>query len=77
MKALWRVVLGRRKNVLKERVESYSYINRQLYLATMFFASLIFLLPTVLVYYVVFAAVSLMYFTRISNIITDENYYFS
>ncbi|GAB0095810.1 phosphatidylinositol N-acetylglucosaminyltransferase subunit Q [Sergentomyia squamirostris] len=53
--ALWRVVLGRRKNVLKNRVESFDYKNSQLYLATLFFASLLFLLPTVLVYYVVFA----------------------
>uniref|UniRef100_A0A1B0CRJ0 Putative n-acetylglucosaminyltransferase complex n=2 Tax=Lutzomyia longipalpis TaxID=7200 RepID=A0A1B0CRJ0_LUTLO len=53
--ALWRVVLGRRKNILKNRVESFEYKNSQLYLATLFFASLLFLLPTVLVYYVVFA----------------------
>uniref|UniRef100_A0A1B0D3N8 Phosphatidylinositol N-acetylglucosaminyltransferase subunit Q n=1 Tax=Phlebotomus papatasi TaxID=29031 RepID=A0A1B0D3N8_PHLPP len=53
--ALWRVVLGRRKNILKNRVESFDYKNSQLYLATLFFASLLFLLPTVLVYYVVFA----------------------
>ncbi|XP_059616220.1 uncharacterized protein LOC132261425 [Phlebotomus argentipes] len=53
--ALWRVVLGRRKNVLKNRVEAFEYKNSQLYLATLFFASLLFLLPTVLVYYVVFA----------------------
>jgi hypothetical protein len=37
-------------------VESYDYYNRQLYIATLLFASLIFLLPTVLVYYVVFAS---------------------
>jgi N-acetylglucosaminyl transferase component (Gpi1) len=56
LQALWRVVLGRRKNVLRCRVESYDYYNRQLYIATLLFASLIFLLPTVLVYYVVFAS---------------------
>lgn len=55
IKALWRVVLGRRKNVLRNRVESHEYMSRQLFLATMFFAALLFLLPTVLVYYVVFA----------------------
>lgn len=55
IKALWRVVLGRRKNVLRGRVESHEYVSRQLFLATMFFAALLFLLPTVLVYYVVFA----------------------
>lgn len=55
MACLWRVVLGRRKNVLRGRVESHDYMSRQLFLATMFFAALLFLLPTVLVYYIVFA----------------------
>lgn len=59
IKALWRVVLGRRKNVLRNRVESHEYMSRQLFLATMFFAALLFLSPTVLVYYIVFASVSL------------------
>lgn len=58
IKALWRVVLGRRKNVLRNRVESHEYMSRQLFLATMFFAALLFLSPTVLVYYIVFASVS-------------------
>lgn len=56
IKALWRVVLGRRMNVLRGRVESHEYMARQLFLATMFFAALLFLLPTVLVYYCVFAS---------------------
>ncbi|XP_063703455.1 uncharacterized protein LOC134833156 [Culicoides brevitarsis] len=56
IQALWRVVLGRRKNVLRNRVESHEYMSRQLFLATMIFASLLFLSPTVLVYYIVFAS---------------------
>lgn len=55
--ALWRVLRGLRHNTLKARVESHDYTNPQLYLATMFFASLLFLLPTILMYYVVFAFV--------------------
>lgn len=54
-RTLWKVVLGKRKNVLKDRVESHDYMNRQLFLATLFFAILLFLFPTVIVYYVVFA----------------------
>ncbi|XP_037028421.1 uncharacterized protein LOC119068771 [Bradysia coprophila] len=54
--ALWRVFLGKRNNILKDRIESHDYTNPQLYLATMFFATLLFILPTVLVYYTVFAA---------------------
>lgn len=56
--ALWRVLRGMRHNQLKGRAESHDYTNPQLYLATMFFASLLFLLPTVMLYYVVFAFVS-------------------
>lgn len=41
-----------------DRIESHDYTNPQLYLATMFFATLLFILPTVLVYYTVFASVS-------------------
>lgn len=40
------------------RIESYEYTNPQLYLSTIFFTALLFLLPTNLVYYVVFASVS-------------------
>ncbi|XP_055584734.1 LOW QUALITY PROTEIN: uncharacterized protein LOC129737596 [Uranotaenia lowii] len=53
--ALYRIVLGKKKNVLRDRVESHEYMNRQLFLATLTFAVLLFLLPTILVYYVVFA----------------------
>ncbi|XP_065076056.1 uncharacterized protein PIG-Q [Ochlerotatus camptorhynchus] len=55
IRALCRIVLGKKKNVLRDRVESHEYMNRQLFLATMTFAVLLFLLPTILVYYVVFA----------------------
>uniref|UniRef100_W8CCF9 Phosphatidylinositol N-acetylglucosaminyltransferase subunit Q n=1 Tax=Ceratitis capitata TaxID=7213 RepID=W8CCF9_CERCA len=59
IQVLWKVMLGKRYNVLKNRVESYNYVNRQLYLATIFFTSLLFLFPTVLVYYVVFTTLRL------------------
>lgn len=57
---VWRVVSGRRKNILKDRIESYEYSNPQLYLSIIFFAAFLFLLPTILIYYVVFASVSEM-----------------
>uniref|UniRef100_A0A034VRZ2 Phosphatidylinositol N-acetylglucosaminyltransferase subunit Q n=1 Tax=Bactrocera dorsalis TaxID=27457 RepID=A0A034VRZ2_BACDO len=59
IQVLWKVMLGKRYNVLKNRVESHNYVNRQLYLATIFFTSLLFLFPTVLVYYVVFTTLRL------------------
>ncbi|XP_055914115.1 uncharacterized protein LOC129947543 [Eupeodes corollae] len=62
LQVLWKVVLGKRRNPLKNRVEAHEYMNRQLYLATMFFASLVFLLPTILVYYTVFTTLRLAIF---------------
>ncbi|XP_073832794.1 phosphatidylinositol glycan anchor biosynthesis class Q [Musca autumnalis] len=59
LQVLWKMFLGKRKNVLKNRVESHSYMNRQLYLGTVFFACLLFLFPTVLTYYVVFTTLRL------------------
>lgn len=67
LQVLWKVVLGKRRNPLKNRVEAHEYMNRQLYLATMFFASLMFLLPTILVYYSVFTTLRLaIYLVTIS-----------
>ncbi|KAG5680616.1 hypothetical protein PVAND_010110 [Polypedilum vanderplanki] len=60
LRSLWRMVIGRRLNILKNRVESQKYSNRQLFLATLFFTTLLFLLPTVLVYYFVFAALRML-----------------
>ncbi|CRK94468.1 CLUMA_CG007974, isoform A [Clunio marinus] len=56
IRSLLRIVLGRRLNVLKNRVESQTYTNRQLFLATLFFTTLLFLLPTIIIYYLVFAS---------------------
>ncbi|KAI9581665.1 uncharacterized protein LOC119637607 [Glossina fuscipes] len=62
LQVLWKVVLGKRKNLLKNRVESHNYKNRQLYLTTIFFASLLFLFPTILTYYIVFTTLRLCIF---------------
>lgn len=40
-----------------DRTESQEYTSRQLFLATLFFTTLLFLLPTVIIYYLVFASV--------------------
>lgn len=44
--------------LISDRVESQNYTNRQLFLATLFFTTLLFILPTVLIYYFVFATVN-------------------
>ncbi|XP_049537961.1 uncharacterized protein LOC125952505 [Anopheles darlingi] len=53
--SLYRTVLGKKRNVLRDRVEAHDYMNRQLFLATLSFTVLLFLLPTILFYYIVFA----------------------
>lgn len=53
---------------ISDRVESHSYMNRQLYLGTVFFACLLFLFPTVLTYYVVFTTVRFYDLKKISFI---------
>ncbi|BFG01565.1 uncharacterized protein DMAD_01286 [Drosophila madeirensis] len=55
LSVLWQVVRGNRYNILKRRIEAQNYMDRQLYLATIFFSAILFLFPTTLVYYVVFA----------------------
>ena len=55
--ALCQIFFGKRRNILRNRLESYQYINRQLFLATLLFSILLFVLPTILVYYSVFAIV--------------------
>ena len=53
-----RFELGKRYNVLQNRLDSWDYSLDQLLLGTMLFTLVAFLSPTVLVYYGLFAAVS-------------------
>lgn len=55
IKSLWRVFRGRKYNPLRRRVDSVKLDTRQLFIATLFFIILLFLLPTVLVYFFVFS----------------------
>ncbi|XP_052849903.1 uncharacterized protein LOC128260726 [Drosophila gunungcola] len=66
LSVLWQVVRGNRFNMLKGRIESHNYMNRQLYLATIFFSAILFLFPTTLVYYIVFAALKALTFATLS-----------
>ncbi|KAG8888997.1 phosphatidylinositol N-acetylglucosaminyltransferase subunit gpi1 [Tulasnella sp. 332] len=54
--SLWRLFRGKRQNVLRNRTDSWDYDVDQLILGTILFTLLTFLLPTVTVYYVLFAA---------------------
>ena len=56
--SLWRLFRGKKWNVLRQRVDSASYDVDQLFIGTLLFTILLFLLPTTALYYVVFTVVS-------------------
>jgi phosphatidylinositol glycan class Q protein len=53
--SLWRLFTGKKWNVLRNRIDSYEYKVDQLLLGTLLFTVLLFLLPTVAMYYLVFS----------------------
>lgn len=55
--SLWRLFRGKKWNVLHSRLDSADYTLDQLLLGTVIFTTMMFLLPTVLVYYILFAVV--------------------
>lgn len=55
IRSLWRVFRGRKYNPLRSRVDSVHLDSRELFIATLFFTILLFLLPTVIVYFLVFS----------------------
>ncbi|XP_046402237.1 phosphatidylinositol N-acetylglucosaminyltransferase subunit Q [Ischnura elegans] len=57
--ALWRLFLGKKWNPLRQRVDSCTYSSEQLFLGTLAFTILFFLLPTTVMYYIVFAGLRL------------------
>ncbi|CAG0889697.1 unnamed protein product [Darwinula stevensoni] len=58
--SLWRLFRGKKWNPLRERVDSCSYDVDQLFVGTLGFTVLLFLLPTALVYYIVFASLRMI-----------------
>lgn len=58
LSSLWRLFRGKKWNVLRLRVDSALYNIDQLCVGTLLFTVLLFLLPTTLLYYFVFTAVS-------------------
>uniref|UniRef100_A0A914WY14 Uncharacterized protein n=1 Tax=Plectus sambesii TaxID=2011161 RepID=A0A914WY14_9BILA len=54
--SLWRLFRGKKHNPLRNRVDSAQFDSQQLFLGTLLFTVLLFLLPTVLVYFAVFSA---------------------
>ncbi|XP_069692380.1 phosphatidylinositol N-acetylglucosaminyltransferase subunit Q [Periplaneta americana] len=58
--ALWRLFLGRKRNPLRGRVDSCQYSPDQLFVGTLAFTILLFLLPTTFMYYIVFTSLRLV-----------------
>lgn len=55
LRSLFHLFRGKKRNILRNRVDSCNYELDQLLMGTILFISLIFLLPTVLVFYLTFA----------------------
>jgi len=58
LSSLWHLFRGKKWNVLRKRVDSAVYNVDQLFLGTLLFTVLLFLLPTTALFYAVFAMVS-------------------
>ncbi|XP_052516728.1 phosphatidylinositol N-acetylglucosaminyltransferase subunit Q isoform X3 [Budorcas taxicolor] len=63
LSSLWRLFRGKKWNVLRQRVDSCSYDLDQLFIGTLLFTILIFLLPTTALYYLVFTLLRLLVVT--------------
>uniref|UniRef100_A0A8C4R5D0 Phosphatidylinositol glycan anchor biosynthesis, class Q n=1 Tax=Eptatretus burgeri TaxID=7764 RepID=A0A8C4R5D0_EPTBU len=60
LSSLWRLFRGKKWNVLRHRVDSCQYDVDQLFLGTLLFTILLFLLPTTALFYLVFTLLRLM-----------------
>ncbi|XP_035852437.1 phosphatidylinositol N-acetylglucosaminyltransferase subunit Q [Sander lucioperca] len=60
LSSLWRLFRGKKWNVLRQRVDSCSYDMDQLFIGTLLFTVLLFLLPTTALYYLVFTLLRLL-----------------
>lgn len=58
--SLSRLFIGRKRNPLPGRIDSCPYTTEQLFVGTIAFTVLLFLLPTTMVYYVVFTSIRLI-----------------
>ncbi|XP_017260874.2 phosphatidylinositol N-acetylglucosaminyltransferase subunit Q [Kryptolebias marmoratus] len=73
LSSLWRLFRGKKWNVLRQRVDSCSYDLDQLFIGTLLFTVLLFLLPTTALYYLVFTLLRLVVvlFQGVLHLIVD------
>ena len=62
LKSLARLFMGKKWNILRERIDSYDYDNSQLLVGTIIFTILLFLLPTMSMYFLIFLLLRIMQF---------------
>ncbi|KAK2576274.1 hypothetical protein KPH14_005640 [Odynerus spinipes] len=72
--SLFRLFLGKKKNPLRERVDSCQYKPDQLFVGTLLFTILLFLIPTTWVYYTVFTTLRLL-LTGFSGLLDRLRFY--
>ncbi|XP_021359874.1 phosphatidylinositol N-acetylglucosaminyltransferase subunit Q-like isoform X1 [Mizuhopecten yessoensis] len=60
LSALWRLFRGKKWNTLRQRVDSSSFDVDQLFVGTLLFTILLFMLPTTVLYYTVFTLLRLL-----------------
>ncbi len=60
LKSLFRLFRGKKLNPVRLRIDSYSYNIDQLFIGTISFCIVFFLLPTVFMYYIVFLSLRLL-----------------
>ncbi|CAF0717831.1 unnamed protein product [Brachionus calyciflorus] len=60
LKSLFRLFRGKKSNPLRNRIDSYSYNIQQLFIGTLGFCLTFFLLPTVLIFYLVFISLRIV-----------------
>lgn len=63
IKSLFRLLYGKKYNSLRNRVDSYNFGFDQLFLGTILFTTLVYLLPTVAAFYITFVTVRLALLT--------------
>ena len=61
--SFWRLFRGQKYNPLRHRVDSCNYNTNQLILGTIFFTSLLFLLPTTVMFYIIFLSLRVLQFS--------------
>jgi len=73
--SLWKLFCGKKKNLLRHRIDHCAYEIDQLLLGTLIFTVLVFLCPTVLAFYGFFALVRLLVFVTQALLLSSIDFF--